>query len=152
MGYNKNIRERKHKQGERALRKLQILRHLPPRIKTHPVKPIIIPTLDYPPIPTHTLSNNQWIQLERTLNKARRWTLNQKHPYTLTTPEIHDITDTLPLNIRLHQQTQILCDKLQLHNFEHWTQLMENHNIRNFHRHFPSSISKLQTLPEPLYT
>ena len=114
---------------------------------------MVIPTLDYPPIPTHALNKHQLILLQRTQNKALRWALNQRHPYTLTTPEIHELTQTLPLNIRLHQQAQKIWETLQLHNNEHCRQLIEHQdNIRNFHPRFPSSLSRLQTIPEPLYT
>lgn len=56
----------KKKQGEQAPRKLQSFRHLPSNIKIHLTKTMVFLTLDYPPIPTHSLSITQLRRLQRT--------------------------------------------------------------------------------------
>ena len=57
-GYYKHI-EGRRKKALTALKKLYKLYHMPVKIKTHLIKALILPILDYPPIPTHTMSNTQ---------------------------------------------------------------------------------------------
>ena len=151
-GYIRHVKERKN-QGEAALKKLYRFRHLPIQIKVHLVKVMVISTLDYPPIPTHTLSKTQLRLLQRTQNKALRWATEQRYPYTLTTREIHEATKTEPLNIRLHKQAIKIWDTLYQYNNETYESLTQNtNNIRRYNRNFPSSLTQIRKDPIPLYT
>ena len=78
---------------------------MPTKSKTQLVKALVLPVLDYPPIPTHSLSKNQISKLQITQNKALRFD-GQRYPYTLTTEEIHNLTKTLPISQRLHWQAE----------------------------------------------
>ena len=151
-GYYSHVTERKQ-QGERALKKLFRFRNLPTKIKVHLVKAMVIPTLEYPPIPIHSLSKNQIIKLQRTQNKALRWATEQRHPYTLSTVDIHELTNTPPTNIRLHKQAEEIWNKLRQDQNEIYTQLTLNtENITKYNMHFPSSLTRIHTPPNPIYT
>ena len=104
-GYTEHITQRKQ-YANRMLSKLYRFYNMPTNIKLHLIKTLILPILDYPPIPTHNLSKTQISKLQTTQNKALRYATNQRHPYTLNTEDIHNITQTLPINIRLHQKAR----------------------------------------------
>ena len=74
---------------------------MPTKVKIHLIKALILPLLDYPPIPIHTLSKTQLRKLQLTHNKALRFATNQRYPYTMNTREIHEYTNTEPINIRV---------------------------------------------------
>ena len=69
---------------------------MPTKIKTHLIKALVLPILDYPPIPTHTMSKTQITKLQKVQNKALRFATNQRHPYTMNTIQIHEHTNTTP--------------------------------------------------------
>lgn len=52
-------------------------------------------------MPIHTLRNTQISRLQKGQNRALRFATG-RDPYTLSTQEIHALTNTLPVNIRLH--------------------------------------------------
>ncbi len=58
---------------------------MPTKIKTHLVKTLTLPILDYPPIPIHALSKTQILKLQRVQNRAMRFATNQRYHYTLNT-------------------------------------------------------------------
>ncbi len=87
-GYYKHIQQRKNIAGS-ALNKLYKLYNMPENIEIRLVKTLILPILDYPPIPIHTMSKNQTSKLQKIQNKALRFATNQKYPYTMTRGQIH---------------------------------------------------------------
>ena len=86
--YIQHVQDRKNK-ATAALTKLYRLRDLPEKIKIHLVKALVIPILQYPPIPLHTMSRRQISFLQKVHNKALRFATNQRYPYTMTTEEIN---------------------------------------------------------------
>lgn len=76
---------------------------MPTEIKTHLIKTLIIPAIDYPPVPIDALSNNQLGILQR-IQKALRFAFNQRYPYTLTTEQLHELAKIEPVNIRLYNK------------------------------------------------
>lgn len=126
---------------------------MPVKIKTQLIKTLILPVIDYPPIPTHALSNNQLGILQRVQNKALRYAYNQRYPYTHTTEELHALSNIEPVNIRLHNKAIQIWEKIQTLQIPHYTTLTQNmENITRYNTYFPSSINKLNgPPPEPLY-
>lgn len=138
-GYAKHV-DTRIIQAKRTLQKLYRFYTMPIHIKTHLVKTLVLPILDYPPIPTHTLSKTQIGKLQRTQNKALRFATNQRYPYTLNTEQIHINTKTEPLNIRLNTRAQKIWNKLELYENTHLTDLKNNqNNVHTYHRMFSSS-------------
>ena len=125
---------------------------MPEKIKTHLVKALILPIIEYPPIPLHTMSNNQISKLQKIQNKALRFATNQKYPYTMTTEQIHTHTKTTPLNIRLHYRAQAIWERLEELDLPAYHTLKDNlHQIDKFHRDYPSSLKSCSTIPTPIY-
>lgn len=150
--YISHIKERKGK-ASHALHKLYKFRHLNTNIKLHLIKALVLPILDYPPIPTHTLSKNQLRILQRVQNKALRFATNERYPYERTTQELHEAHSLLPINIRLHQQAKQIWQKLEDTDPDTVQQIKDRQtHIRKFHTNFPSSLAHLDIEPEPIYT
>ena len=150
-GYYKHMQERKNI-AVASLQKLYELYNMPERIKIHLVKALILPILDYPPIPIHTMSRNQLSKLQKVQNKALRFATNQKHPYTMTTEQIHTHTKTTPLNIRLHYRAKTIWNRIEELETPIYQNLKDRLNqIDNYHRDFPSSLQTCNTTPTPIY-
>ena len=150
-GYYKHIEDRRNTANV-ALGKLYKLYNLPEKIKIHLVKTLILPIIDYPPIPIHTMSKKQISKLQKIQNKALRFATNQRYPYTMTTEQIHTHTKTIPLNIRLHYRAQAIWERLEDLNIPAYHTLKDNlHQIDKFHRDYPSSLKSCNTIPTPIY-
>ena len=150
-GYYKHMEDRRNK-ATAALRNLYKLYQMPTKIKTHLIKALVLPILDYPPIPTHTMSKTQISKLQKVQNQALRFATNQKYPYTMNTIQIHEHTNTTPLNIRLHNRAKDIWERLESLDIPAYHKLQENHiNITKFHRDYPSSLRACSTPPTPIY-
>lgn len=150
-GYYQHIKVRKN-QATQTLRKLYRFYEMPTKIKVHLVKTLILPVLDYPPIPIHAMSQNQISQLQRTQNKALRFAYSQRYPYTLTTEQLHQQAKVHPINIRLHNSAAKIWNSIAAQQIPLYTQLTQNReHIENYHKHFPSSLNKITNPPLPVY-
>ena len=151
QGYNANTTERTNR-ANAALKTLYRFKDMNTKIKTHLVKTLILPIIDYPPIPTHALSNKQISKLQKIQNKSLRFATNQRYPYTLNTQEIHENTQTLPVNIRLHNQALKIWNKIETLDIPIFHELIENtENIQNWNKNFPSSLTALRNIPQPKF-
>ena len=150
-GYYKHLEERRNI-ASAALRKIYRLYNMPEKIKIHLVKSLILPIIEYPPIPTHTMSKSQIQKLQKIQNRALRFATNQRYPYTMTTKQIHEHTKTTPINIRLHNRAKKIWDRLEELNLPVYQDVKDRHNeIEKYHRDFPSSIQSCTTIPTPIY-
>ena len=155
QGYIKHITERKNL-AKIALGKLYRFREFNTKIKTHLVKAFVLPILEYPPIPIHTMSTTQIKRLQKMQNKALRFATNQRHPYTMTNEQIHEYTKTPALNIRVHQQAQKIWQKLHSREDVTLNEIVERQaeipNIR-FNYWFKSSLQIINNNedPAPIY-
>lgn len=152
-GYASHINKRCD-HARTTLGKLYRFRTMPTKLKLHLVKTLIIPILEHPPVPTHTLSKTQISKLQKVQNKALRFATNQFYASTLTNEQIHINTNTFPINIRLHLQATRIWARIALLNLPLHTHLTNNlPNIERFNHSFPSSLRRLQSdsHPEPCY-
>lgn len=150
QGYNEHIQNRRII-ALRTLHQLYRFSHMSTKIKTQLVKTLILPILDYPPVPTHTLSKTQIRKLQIIQNKALRFATGQRYPYTLTTQEIHTQTKTLPINQRLHWRAEEIWKRIELLEIPLYTTLKENNTITKYNQHFPSSLSIINNFPDPIF-
>ena len=54
------------------------------------MKACVLPILQYPPYPLNTLSNKSVLVLQKVQNKALRFAMEEKYPYTRNTEELHN--------------------------------------------------------------
>ena len=150
-GYGKHVQDRKNK-ATAALYRLYRLNELPEKIKVHLVKALILPIIQYPPIPLHTMSKTQISILQKVQNKALRFATNQRYPYTMTTEQIHIHTRTKPINIFLHEQAIKIWQTLGNINNSTVNKLIENReHIDKYHRSFSSSLTAIMQDKYPYY-
>lgn len=150
-GYLKHVQEIL-KRGERAIHSLIPLRKLPEKIKTHLVKAYILPIIEYPAIPLCALSRTQVGKLQKMQNRALRFAMNDCYPYQWTTEELHRVTKTKTMNVKLHERAQKIWNKVVPINNPIMTQLDNNQPHRN-HAWFPSARYVVtRNIPEPLYS
>lgn len=151
-GYKKHIDDRRRK-AMGSLTKLFRLREMPTKIKTHLVKALVLPVLEYPPIPTQALSNRQISRLQKIQNKALRFATNQRYPYTMNTRQIHEYTRTKPINIKLHQRATKIWKQLEDLKNPTYENLRNNlYSTNRYSKWFPSSLAKsLGREPIPRY-
>lgn len=150
-GYTQHVNERRNK-AQAALTKLYRLKELPQKIKIHLIKALVLPVLDYPPIPLHTLSYTQTRELQQVQNKALRFATNQRYPYTLNTIQIHTLTRTKPINIRLYERAAKVWKTLEDQENQTYQELKNNmENILKYNNWFPSSLNTINIRPRPIY-
>ena len=150
-GYYHHVTKRKVL-ATQALNKLYRFQEMSASIKIHLVKALVFPVLDYPPIPIHAMSDAQLSILQKVQNKALRFALNQRYPYTLSTVELHELAKVAPVNVRLHNQAAKIWDKIDDLQIPLFTHLFEKReNIVRYQRSFPSSLSALNNPPIPSY-
>lgn len=150
-GYSKHIKER-CAQANRALRKLYRFQTMQTKIKTQLIKSLVLPILEYPPIPIVSLSKTQISKLQKIQNRALRFATNQRYPYTLNTRQIHSLTKTKPINIRLHKRAINIWRKIEMQNNTLYRELTEQHtHINSYNRNFKSSLPLLQAPLRPIF-
>lgn len=122
-------------------------------IKTHLIKACVLPVITYPPYPLNAISRSATISLQTLQNQALRFASAERYPYTKTTEELHQISNTSPINITLHNRGNKIKEKL-VNNLqdELYRSLTseENHSEHSWFRKPYLQLSKDQ--PPPLYT
>lgn len=63
-------------------------------IKIHLVESYVLPIIQYPTFPLITISKINHLNLQRIQNKALRFALTDKHPYTYIKEDLHIMTIT----------------------------------------------------------
>ena len=146
-----HVKYRKQRAQE-SLTKLKIFRQLSKKTKIHLIKSLVIPQLQYPPVPLHTISSTQKLNLQRTQNKAIRWAMNdERYPYQKNTEQLHQETDIQPLNIAMYNQAVRTWERLANINPEVY-EILHQHETEREHGWYHRSITVVdQEEPEPLY-
>lgn len=93
--------------------KLYRFKHMPVKLRIQLVNTLVFSILDYPPISILTLSKTQISKLLQIQNKTLRFATDQRHPYTLTTEQIHTLTKILPINQRLHLKAERIWHRIE---------------------------------------
>lgn len=92
--------------GKNALGELYRFRNLPSHIKIHLIKAFIIPIIQYPPIPLINISQSNTQKLQKVQNKALRYAMNERYPYSRNTKTLHEISELEPVNYTLYQRAE----------------------------------------------
>ncbi len=134
--------------GKIALTALRRFWHFPEHLKLYLVKTMILPILDYSPIPTHMATKTRMLQLQRVQNKALRFATDQRYPYTESTDDQHTRLQVKLISTRLREAAHKIWEKLDNHedtNYIHIQELDRNTNMEN--SWFPRSMKSLRQEP-----
>lgn len=133
-----------------ALTKLYRFTNLTPKIKTTLVKTLLLPILEYPPIPLVCASKSQQLKMQRVLNKTLRFVFRNDNRL-LTTEQMHELTGIKPINISLHNKATKIWETVRFTDEAIYNTLTTN--ITPSHYWFPSSLSTINSpTPDPIYT
>ena len=132
------------------LSKLYRFASLTPKIKTKLIKTLVLPVLEYPPIPLCCASKTQKLRMQRVLNRGLRFIFyNEAQKFSIA--DMHTITNIKPVNISLHQRASDIWEILE--NIQDGMYRTLREDITNAHYWFPRSSTIINTpLPEPVYT
>lgn len=138
------------RKGKGIVTKLQRFRQLTPRLKTTLVKTLLIPVLEYPPIPLCSLSKTQKLKIQRVLNKAIRF-IHCNEREILTLEELHHKYNITPFNISIHNKSTKIWERIRQINQDQHNNLTRP--IHSTHKWFPRSSDIITAqFPTPIYT
>ena len=137
-------------QGKAIVSKLRRFNNLTPKIKATLIKTLLIPVLEYPPIPICSLSKTKKIELQKVLNQGLRF-INHHDTERKTMEETHRLYNITPINTSIHIKANKIWNTIRI------TQEQEYHDLvrpRNrAHYWFPRTSTLIDLpLPMPIYT
>ncbi len=148
-GLTGHVAERIRK-GKGILTKLRRFDLLTPKIKTTLLKTLLIPVLEYPPIPLCSLSKSQKINILKLFNKGLRF-INSNDPEILTIKETHVKYNITPFNVSIHNKAIKIWQTVQFTQEDQYNELVTPRNTQ--HNWFPKASNVLHAPPpEPIYT
>ena len=150
-GYTSHVTERVVR-ARTALTSLFRFRDLPPGIKLHLVKALVIPVLLYPPIPMHALSRRSLSRLQRVQNAALRFAFNVRWEEFRTSESLHFEASLQPVNLRLHLMAEAVWQRMEAEEWEQFLTLQELHREApdRSHSWFPRSLRLIEENGPPI--
>lgn len=135
-----------------ALKNIGRFHGLTTKIKLHLVKACVIPVLTFPAYPLNALTKTATLKLQIIQNKALRFALEAKYPYTKTTEQLHHNAHIKPLNIIYHERGNTIKNKiineLKIHEYQN----IISEEIPKEHGWFKRPISYInKNTPAPIY-
>lgn len=136
--------------GNAVLTNLRRFKNLSPKIKTTLVKTLLIPILEYPPIPICAQSLSQKRNMQTVLNKALKF-INCNEDDEATVAELHEKYNIQPLNISIHKRAKNIWEAVKITEQEHYNNLITNREHE--HTWFPKTNTVIsQDTPEGIIT
>ncbi len=133
-----------------VLTNLRRFKSLSPKIKTTLIKTLLIPILEYPPIPICATSLTQKRNIQTVVNKALKF-INCNEDNEATVEQLHIKYNITPLNISIDKRAKKIWETVRATEPEHYINLTINYDRE--HKWFPqkSKIIKQDT-PEAIIT
>ena len=146
VGHCTNLKNK----GNAVLTNLRKFKNLSPKIKTTLVKTLLLPILEYPPIPLCATSLTQKRNIQTVLNKALKF-INCNEDNEATVEQLHKQYNITPLNISIDNKAKRTWKAVRATEPDHYNNL----TIHYGHEHswFPKT-SKIihQYTPEAIIT
>ncbi len=133
-----------------VLTNLYRFRSLTPHIKTTLVKTLVLPVLEYPPIPLICASKTQKLKMQLVINRAHRFIFSSDNRQ-LRLEDMHHITGITPINISLYLKATKIWENVRHTDEDTYLHLTED--TTHTHGWFPRSHNAvLAAPPDPVYT
>ncbi len=140
----------KIKKGKGILTKLRRFRNLTPKLKTTLVKTLLIPVIEYPPIPICSTSKTQKINMQKVLNIGIKF-INNNDTETGTIAGLHHKYNITPCNISLYNKACKIWENIRINEEETYCNLTQP--TERIHHWFPGTSNIIQAPPPtPIYT
>ncbi len=98
--------------GKAVLTKLRRFSNLPSQTKATLVKALLIPVIEYPPIPMCSISNTQKLKMQRVINKALKF-INSHENNDARLEELHAKYNIIPLNISINMRAKKIWESVK---------------------------------------
>ena len=150
-GYPRGIEDQARK-ASMQVTKLKRFKAANAKTRVHLYKQLVLPIMEYPPVPTHALSKSRLATLQRVQNRALRQAYNDTaYPPNYTTEELHRRAKLSPINQRLTHRANKIWEKIQGMRHPIYQDLVGREmQIREEHDYFLMSRTRL-VLPPPRY-
>ena len=136
--------------GNAVLTNLRGFKNLSPKIKTTLVKTLLIPILEYPPIPLCSASLTQKRNMQTVINKALKF-IHCNENTEATVEELHKMYNITPLNININTKAKKIWETVRATEPEHYTNLTMH--FERQHNWFPKTSHVInQNTPEAIIT
>ena len=114
-----------------AISSLRRFWHFPEKLKLYLVKTMILPLIDYSPIPTHMASRTRMLKLQRLQNRALRFVTDQRYPYTENTEAQHRRLNVQLVSTRLRDTARKIWTKLDQQDDQDYQHVKDLDNSTN---------------------
>ena len=140
----------KVKKGKTVMTNLTRFRNLTTKLKTTLVKTLLIPVLEYPPVPLCALSKAQNINFQKVLNKGLRF-IHHNETDILTMEQLHSKYQITPFNVSIHNKAHRIWQKVKEIEDEHiYDDLVRDRE--STHKWFPKTSSVINSqAPTPIF-
>ena len=98
---------------------LKRFNNLTPKLKTTLAKTLLIPVLEYPPVPLCAISKTQKRNLQIVLNKALRF-IDRNEGDIISVEDLHRKYNITPLNISIHNKACKIWETVNITENEHY--------------------------------
>lgn len=86
---------------------------------------MVIPHLEYPPVPLNTASTTNQFKFQAVQNKALRWVNGDRPPYTFTIIQLHEKYKMELLNVRNFRASYKLWETLREHHEDEHSKILD---------------------------
>lgn len=83
------------------------------KTKLHLYKALVMPHLDYAPVPTNVLSATNKLKIQIVQNKALRWINGDRPPYDSIIEQLHNTYNLQAYNVRIYTQAMKVWEKIR---------------------------------------
>lgn len=135
-----------------ALKKIKRFSKLNSKTKLHLYKALVLPHLEYPPIPLNIIKIKNKLKLQAVQNKALRWIAGDIPPYHTTIEQLHQIWKIEPINIRNFKQGCRVWNTIRIYHQEADNRLTSEEFTSSHTWWKKSYINENQQIPAPIYS
>ena len=147
-GSSAHAKERVRQAGAQLTR-LRRFNRLETKTKIHLYKALIRPILEYPPVPLHTISKTQKLNIQKIQNRAILWATN--NPRGTALEPLHEALNLEAMNKRTERQAKKCWERLETIEEGRLEELIDPVTTRN-HQWWPRSRPLLTREETPLFT
>ncbi len=141
----------KVKKGKAVITNLTRFRNLTTKLKTTLIKTLLLPVIEYPPVPLCTISKTQKINIQKVINRGLRF-IHYNEAENLTMEQLHKLHNITPFNISIHNKANKVWERVKSIEEEEIFEELVREKSKN-HSWYPKT-STVHNLPPPtpIYT
>ncbi len=141
----------KVKKGKAVITNLTRFRNLTTKLKTTLIKTLLLPVIEYPPVPLCAISKTQKKNFQKVINRGLRF-VHYNETEILTIEQLHKLYNITPFNISIHNKAHKVWERVKsIEEEENFEELVRERAKK--HSWYPkTSIAYNLPPPAPIYT